>query len=460
MRRIITKQEHMEIILSTNLRHHPRIIGGDNAFIRFHPWQVHTTVRGQPFCGGIIIAPNFILTARHCFAIADSLRFTANEVRVHAGITCRSEINSNNTFEVYRIIPHPIHSRDAALIQLFRPIPFNETRHPVNFMASTNNAFLSPGNRVTASGWGCIVHQGSMVECLQAVDLVIVRTSTHIITTTRTANFHQGLCPGDSGGPLTIRTASNEPILIGIAEAIGGPYSWFERVDQIVPWIKGYVRPVIPTISGPQTICVGSTGIFTLGNVPAGAHITWFHSPNLQRASSSGNSATFSTTATTGNGWVEARVNGIPTRRVDVAIGRPVIHSIQGPPEVNLGSSLFAVNCSGGTLTWSVSPSVGVTINTTADDAVRYIHFTHPGNYTITATSTNECGSSTRHLNIRVTTANVGLPPFTFACPLCGFYPLRYGMACPCVISIRVSEEEEEEEEQQQQQQTITPHEQ
>ena len=95
-------------------------------------------------------------------------------------------------------------------------------------------------------------------------------------------------------------------------------------MDQLVPWINGYVRPVIPTISGPTSFCTGSIGTFALGNVPTGAHIVWFyHSPSLQRVSSVGNTATFrATTIDDGSirGWVEARVNGIPTARHNVFI--------------------------------------------------------------------------------------------------------------------------------------------
>ena len=205
-----------------------RITGGDETHIRYHPWQVHFSRRGERGCGGIIIAPNLILTAYHCLEPIDGQPITERCLRVYAGITCRTEINNSNTFEVSRIIPHPDLHTDIMLLQLSRPIPFNNYRHPINFMASANSSLFGIGSRVTMTGWGGTVvglrrECNVKANCLQTVDLTVINTTVsppHLITARGTGNTRQGGCHGDSGGPLIIRTASGEPVLIGVTRAI------------------------------------------------------------------------------------------------------------------------------------------------------------------------------------------------------------------------------------------------
>lgn len=43
-----------------------RIVGGQEAFIEDHPYQVSFIVNNSYFCGGFIVSENYILTAAHC----------------------------------------------------------------------------------------------------------------------------------------------------------------------------------------------------------------------------------------------------------------------------------------------------------------------------------------------------------------------------------------------------------
>ena len=432
-----------------------RITGGTNTHIRYHPWQVHFTVRGSPWCGGTIIAPNFILTADHCLynrltnkrLQAGGTPITERCLRVHAGITCRSEINSSNTFEVERIIRHPqAPNRDVMLIQLSRPIPFNDSRNAINFMASTHNALFGEGSRVTATGWGGTVIGLEQIynihsNCLQTVDLTIDRVSANMIEAVGTQGIRQGLCYGDSGGPLTIYTVSNEPILIGVARDIFLEHcrgtnetnpSRFERVDRIVPWIDATMRIFNTTISGSSAVCSGTlNATFSIPPLPPNASVSWTADAPLSITNSNQTSVTVmhtgATTPSTSRVRAEISLNGHVVHTVyrDVVVNRPVITSIT-PPHGTLqnGRQLaFTVNHTGTFLTGSVLPDTGVyLLPCWFNNNAIYITFVHPGNYTISVTSTNACGSYTRHLNVTVT--GNPLNP-VLVCDRCGMFVLN-----------------------------------
>jgi len=236
----------------------PRITGGFPINITQAPWQVLLSLNNSLGCGGSIIAPDFILTAKHCVQ-----GYSASTVKVIAGVTCKNQINSGNTFDVSNIILHPDPNIDAALLRLSNSIAYNNNRQPVNYWSSANNTLYNVGNEVRVSGWGWTIpnNPGSTPDCLEAVNLNIISNQdasnvlrpswgrdlrAHEMAATGTGNIRQGACHGDSGGPLTALTASNDPVLVGIVQG-GIPGctgnnqnspSVFVRVSHIRNWIE------------------------------------------------------------------------------------------------------------------------------------------------------------------------------------------------------------------------------
>ena len=196
------------------------------------------------------------------------------------------------------------------------------------------------------------------------------------------------------------------------------------------------------TLSGPQAIGIGSVGIFTLGSVPAGAHITWQHSPGLQHVTSSGNTATFrATNSTVCNGWVQAVINGIPSRRVDVVMNRPTIQSIEVREATTWGAQFIVHHTGGTTFSWSISPDHGVFMTGTTNRYFWNPVIRFPGHYRVTVTVSNACGVATMSRSIEVT----GESPIIRYCIHCGT-PNNFPPGCFRCPPPNMFREEEDEE--------------
>ena len=251
------------VIVCTGLHAQSRITGGFYIRICEAPWQVLLSVDGQYLCGGSIIAPNVILTAKHCLLEGwwdKEFRTVCHpsSVKVHAGITCKREVDASNTYNVSKIILHPDPDVDAALLILSSNLTYDDDKQPVNYLASVDTTLYDEGDTARVSGWGWLTPNGfDPASCLNAVDVNIITNqqasnmlgkdlAAHEIATTGIGEVRQGVCYGDSGGPLTILTTNNEPVLIGIvswgkADCLGDNQdspSVFVRVSYIVNWIK------------------------------------------------------------------------------------------------------------------------------------------------------------------------------------------------------------------------------
>ena len=296
------------IVCNGLLQAQQKVTGGFPLNITDAPWQVLLKIGNDYACGGSIIAPNFILTAKHCVN-----GVSASSVKVIAGITCKDEINTGNTFNVSRIVFHPNPNIDVALLELSSNISYSNNRRAINYWASLDSSLYNIGDTVRVSGWGWLTPNGfDPANCLQAVDVRIISNQDaenalgetvgdHEVATTGIGNIRQGACHGDSGGPLTTLSASNEPILIGVV-SWGRPNcpgnntnspSVFVRVSNVVNWIVSNIA----TITGPDGICMYLPETYTVSNLPLGATVTWDGGAFLSLISGQGTTmATFSRT--------------------------------------------------------------------------------------------------------------------------------------------------------------------
>lgn len=225
---------------------HPTIVGGTEAKIGEFPFMVSLqTTGGRHFCGGSLIAKNWVLTAAHCVNDDDA-------VQVRVGAHSLLETSGTELFRVKNKFIHPEYNivqydADYALLELdgeskFKPVAIQED--DVDFESEFH---------VVTSGWG-VTKEGSysisqklMKVTVPLVPQKVCESSYPSKITDRMicAGLLEGgkdSCQGDSGGPLFYKK-DGEYALIGVVswgEGCARPkkYGIYSRLSKGATWVK------------------------------------------------------------------------------------------------------------------------------------------------------------------------------------------------------------------------------
>jgi hypothetical protein len=222
-----------------------RIIGGVPATIEKIPWQVailanrdhnRGTAFQRQFCGGTLVAPMLVLTAGHCLGkvsgrgLRDPSRLAVLAGRTSLGGRGGAEVDVAEYGLPRGAAGKPLFENggrprwDAALVRLASPAPGS----PIKIGGPGEEALWSPGQGLTASGWGAIRRNGSaFADRLRAVGLTRLHDATCAGTYRGRKGFHpedqlcasgifRDTCVGDSGGPVVAPTAEGPPRLVGV----------------------------------------------------------------------------------------------------------------------------------------------------------------------------------------------------------------------------------------------------
>lgn len=198
-----------------NYKIQPRILGGRLGEIRNHRWLVSLREVGVHVCGAVLITPDKVLTAGHCY----NADIAARSYSVYAG--SNSRISDGELAKVRRIYMHPGFrfdkmEDDLALVWLLKNLTVGTFIHPIP-MADLNEV-LPGGVLAKAGGWG---HQpsnyphiiGDYPKNFYETDMPILSSEDcakvygkSINTKLFICGGYQGEGPevtgGDSGGPL------------------------------------------------------------------------------------------------------------------------------------------------------------------------------------------------------------------------------------------------------------------
>nr|WP_200797571.1 trypsin-like serine protease [Streptoalloteichus hindustanus] len=164
----------------------PYIIGGGQASNA--PWAARLFSNGRQTCSATIIAPTWILTAKHCVS-GGGLSFRIGSLDQSSGGTMANGVQVQT------------HSSDLALVKLDRSVQATYAR------LGSQGAYR-PGQSVQVYGWGATSRCGSEINCqsryLKVANVTVTGSCTDAYGGSAVcARRGNGITAGgDSGGPM------------------------------------------------------------------------------------------------------------------------------------------------------------------------------------------------------------------------------------------------------------------
>ncbi len=246
------------------------IVGGEIADKSSWPWIVSLNKYDSHWCGGSLIAPQWVLTAAHC--VVDRSRNARSSIIYSVAVGAHRLSKVSQKIKVSKVIIHPEYDdhtmvNDVALLKLEKPVS------NVQLLTLNNRSSLPEiGTNATVMGWGALWEDGDYPDVLRQVNLPIVSNTTankaqsyggDITQEMLAAGFSKGgkdSCQGDSGGPLVIKE-NGKWLQVGVVSwghgcARVNKYGIYARVSKYVNWIEDRIGSETDSQSKPPSIVV------------------------------------------------------------------------------------------------------------------------------------------------------------------------------------------------------------
>ncbi|CAL8375291.1 transmembrane protease serine 13a [Gadus morhua] len=239
-----------------------RIIGGTAAREGQWPWQVSLHFGGKHTCGGVLIAPDFVLTAAHCFPSSLAASLVTSNWRVYAGVLSQNALP--RPYQVDKILLNENYNnrtndQDIALLRLSQQVDFSADKVTPACLPGFDQQF-EDGLQCWTTGFGTTEEgaaRASPVLMEVSVDLIGARlcNSSSVYSGRVSRNMicagdldgGRDSCQGDSGGPLVCRTPDLRWYLVGVTSWGAGcgrrqRPGVYTRVTRMLPWVLSQMQ--------------------------------------------------------------------------------------------------------------------------------------------------------------------------------------------------------------------------
>ncbi|XP_003803290.3 kallikrein-4 [Otolemur garnettii] len=223
-----------------------QIVNGEDCSPHSQPWQAALFMENEFFCAGVLVHPQWVLSAAHCFQDSYTIGLGLHNLEA------RQEPGSR-MLEANLSIRHPEYNKPLLANDLML-IKLNELVTPSDTIRDISVASLCPtaGDSCLVSGWGLLVN-GRLPTVLQCVNVSVV--SEDECRELYDPVYHPSMlcagggqdqkdaCNGDSGGPLICNESLHGLVSFGQDQCgqVGVP-GVYTNLCKFTDWIQKTIQ--------------------------------------------------------------------------------------------------------------------------------------------------------------------------------------------------------------------------